>query len=108
MKHSNCVGMRTRIVDLAMTMDLSTTRYLLVLNESQRVIGVISQGDMIRAMPIQAPITAQDIMETDFYFVEKGFDRKQLATIMIQRNLIFVPVLTEDMKLISVVEIWDL
>lgn len=108
MKHSNCVDMRTRVVDLAMTMDLSTTRYLLVLNSTQQVVGVISQGDMIRAMPLQTPMTAQDIMETDFYFVEKGFDRDQLSTVMIQNHLVFVPVLTKDLKLISVVEIWDL
>ena len=41
----NCVNMHTNINNLALAIDLSALRYLLVMNENDCLIGVISQGD---------------------------------------------------------------
>ena len=57
---------------------------------------------------MQAPVSAQDIMESNFYYVESGYDVDELRKKMVCNALIFVPVLNKDMKLINIVEIWDL
>ena len=104
----HCVNMNTDITNLALTIDLSSVRFLFVLNEHDCVIGVLSQGDIIRAMVMQVSVSAQEIMETNFYYVKSGYDEDKLRKKMVDDSLIFVPVLDKDMKLINVVEIWDL
>jgi magnesium transporter len=77
-----------------------TIYYVFVLDEQRRLLGVVSLRDLILA-PRHALI--RDIMEDQFVAVRAGDDREQVARVMAQYDLLAVPVVDEQNRMVGII-----
>jgi len=77
-----------------------TIYYIYVLDDQRRLLGVVSLRDLIVA-PRQAPI--RDLMEDKVVGIKATEDRETVAREMARYDLLAIPVLDEDGRLVGIV-----
>lgn len=89
--------------------DDSRDRVVIVLNENDLVIGVVSQGDIIRALRDGKNIytRVEGIIRTGFYYL---FEKDYVKAYQIFKNkkITLLPIVDEDFKLIDVITLGDI
>jgi hypothetical protein len=78
--------------------------YVYVLDPQGRLVGVLSLRELVLADPAQ---DVDDIMEDDLVTVATGTDEEEVAKIMTKYNLLAVPVLDEERRMLGIVTLDD-
>jgi magnesium transporter len=84
--------------------DVDVPFYLYVIDEEQRLKGVVSLKQLIL---VRAKLTLKDIMNPDVYKVDAFLDQEEVAAIVANYNLLAIPVVDELDKLVGVVTVDD-
>lgn len=80
--------------------DRETIYYVYVLDDQHKLLGILSLRDLILA-PRQALI--REIMETEMISVKVSDDREQVARLVSQYDLLAVPVLDQEGRLVGII-----
>jgi CBS domain-containing protein len=83
---------------------------LLVQNEAQTVVGIVSERDVVRALsddPANTTTTVETIMTKDVVTVTPDTDVAELMRLMTERRIRHVPVVDEEGQLLGLVSIGD-
>src|SRR5215216_5809099 len=82
-----------------------------VIDNNQKVIGIVTAIDILRALregKSLGNITARDIMTPNPSVVKKDTSIEEIIDIMVEKEIVLVPVVQEDGKLIGVVARLDI
>jgi len=99
------VGDAVSAIQLANEEDLDVPFYLYVIDEGERLKGVISLKQLIL---MKARSKLKDIMSTDIYKVDVFTDQEEVATVVADYNLLAIPVVDEGDRLVGVVTVDDI
>jgi acetoin utilization protein AcuB len=99
-----CVSPDTSALELVRRFHAEGFRHLLVVDADQKLVGVISDRDVLRCLgPARAPdasvlagITATQLMSTDLVTVEPGTPLDRAVAIMIGQGISCLPILVGD------------
>lgn len=80
--------------------DKETIYYIYVLDDNRKPLGVISLRDLILA---RRNALVQDVMEKDVVLVKAGDDRNHVAQTMARYDLLAIPVVDEDGRMVGIV-----
>jgi dTDP-glucose pyrophosphorylase len=98
------------IRDAMQAIDSSGREMVLVRDRSDRIVGLISDGDIRRGLlsgrTLEMP--AATVMTREFFTVAPGADRASILDVMKARSLQHVPVLDHDRRLVAVHFLRDL
>lgn len=84
--------------------DLETVFYIYVINEAEQLVGVTSLRGLITHSP---STTLGDFMVTDLIAVQPQDDQEEVARLVSRYDLLAVPVVDSDRRLIGIVTIDD-
>lgn len=84
--------------------DVEVPFYLYVIDEEQRLIGVVSLKQLIL---VKSKTFLKDIMNTDVYKVDAFTDQEEVAKVVANYNLLAIPVIDDHNKLVGVVTVDD-
>jgi len=83
----------------------SASAYVLyVMDDEERLLGEVSLKELILASPKK---TLAELMDTEYKYAEPGEDEKEVAETISKYNLLALPVLDEDRKIIGIVTVDD-
>jgi magnesium transporter len=82
-----------------------TVYYLFVVDRADRLCGVVSLRQLIVADP---DALIDDIMDPDVIYVEVGADQEECARLIAWYDLLALPVVDQDMRLLGVITVDDL
>jgi acetoin utilization protein AcuB len=111
----SCISPDTTALELIGLFHTKQFRHLLVVDEEHRLIGIISDRDVLRCLgPAKRPdraalaeITARDIMSTDLLTVTPGTLLERAVVLMIDQGVSCLPVLVGS-TLVGIVTNTDL
>jgi CBS domain containing-hemolysin-like protein len=104
-----CVRDTYTIKELAEQFETNHERAAIVINENKKVIGIVSQGDIIRALSKGIDIYAhiKTIISPSFlYLVEKNMD--SAYKMFKQTQITLLPVVNDDFEIRDVITIKDI
>lgn len=80
-------------------------RLIFVVDSKESLVGVISQGDLLKATSYA--VTVKSIMEMNPVFL---FEEKQGDALVVMKKYRFseIPILSKDYRIIDILAIWDL
>ncbi len=85
--------------------DRSGRAFALVVDEDQRLMGTVTDGDIRRAIlkgqALEEPIGS--IMNENFIFVSQNYSRTLVETIFLKKNVSQLPVLDDDMRVVNII-----
>ncbi|MFO7688190.1 MAG: magnesium transporter [Desulfobacterales bacterium] len=84
--------------------DVEMTFYLYVVDRFGKLVGVCSLRELVTVAP-ETPLS--DFMTTDIHFVYVDSDQEQVARIVARYDLLAVPVIDHDRKLLGIVTVDD-
>lgn len=84
--------------------DIDTVYYIYIIDERERLIGVISLREILLSLP-ERPLS--EIMMTDVKTITPDTDQKYVAEIISKYNLLALPVIDEENRLLGIVTIDD-
>lgn len=87
------------------TSEIETVYYIYLIDEGERLIGVVSLRDLLLADPATS---VSDIMETKIKTVTPGTDEKVVAGIISKYNLVALPVVDSNGILLGIVTVDDI
>ena len=98
------------IRDALQAIDTNGREMVMVSDKSDRIIGLISDGDIRRGLlaGLTLDLPAVNVMTRDFFTVAPDTDRASVLDIMRARSFPYVPVLDRDRRLIAVHFLRDL
>ncbi len=100
---STTVGDAISAIQLA-TEEVEVPFYLYVIDEEQRLKGVVSLKQLIL---VNSKTKLKDIMNSEVYKVDAFTDQEEVASVVANYNLLAIPVVDEAHKLIGVVTVDD-
>lgn len=104
-----CISQNYTIKEAIDSIDAGTKRVAIVLDEEERVVGIISQGDIIRAlaqgMDLYSRVAA--ILRPNFYYLNEK-DMKAAYAVFKGKSITLLPVVGEDFRLLDVITIDDI
>ena len=100
----NCIAPEMSVLELVKLLHAKRFRHLLVTDGPDRLVGVISDRDLIRCFGPQehpdhevlAGITAVEIMSKDLVTVDPGMPLWRAVAVMIDHGISCLPVLADD------------
>ena len=104
-----CVYQNYTIKEVIERIDASKNRVVIVLNRNQKVIGVISQGDIIRALIADKNLYAQidSIIRPNFIYLNEK-DMEKAFYLFKKRNITLLPIVDEEFSLLDVISMDDI
>jgi len=103
-----CIHETETILNAIERIEGNNMRTIFVLNDSDKVVGVVSQGDILRALILGTTLYVQvnKIMTTSFtYLKRKDFDKA--IELFRTKYYSLIPVLSDDFKLKDVILFTD-
>ncbi len=85
--------------------NLATNYYSYVLDDGQRLIGVVSLGDLFVGKP---GARVRDLMQTEMVTVPEEMDQEQVSRVFEQSGLLAIPVVDKDMHIKGIVTVDDI
>lgn len=79
-------------------------RVVLVVNEEEKLIGIVSQGDIIRALSSGKNLYSYigDIFRTDFIYATKK-DMEYIVQIFRKKKITLLPIVDEEFRVLDVI-----
>ena len=104
-----CIKKDYTIIEAIERIDSSKNRAVIVLNENKVVIGVLSQGDIIRALIAGKDLFARidGIVRPNFLYIKEN-DIKKAYKLFCQFEITILPVVDDSFKLKSVITMKDI
>ena len=104
-----CVKKDYTILEAIDRIEAAKNRAVIVLNERDSVIGVLSQGDIIRALISGKDLRAriESLIRPNFFYI-KDYDMRRAYEIFKKFELTILPVVDDDFHLKSVITISDI
>jgi len=104
-----CVYENDTINTAMLAIQQTKSRCACVLSASQKVVGVISQGDIIRALFDGANqySSIKDFVNNSFIYLNE-VDMERAYKLIKSKNLTLIPVIDKDFILVSVITLTDL
>ncbi len=108
-KNMYCVKSSYTLHEVIEVIDANQDRVVVVLNDAEKVISVISQGDIIRALVSGISLYAQigTIVRPSFYY-SKEKDMERAYKIFKKSQITMLPVLDEDFHLVDIINLQDI
>lgn len=78
--------------------------YVYVVDDEGRLVGIISLRQLVTTSP---DTKLNDLMKTRIYSVQANTDQEKVAEIVARYNLLAIPVLDEDNKLVGIIPVDD-
>lgn len=85
--------------------DVDVPFYLYVINDEGRLMGVVSLKQLILIKP---KMKLKEFMNTDVYKVDVFTDQEEVASVVANYNLLAIPVVDENERLVGVVTVDDI
>ena len=104
-----CVGERYTIKEVLEQFESYNHRVAVVTNDSAKVIGVVSQGDILRALSAGRNLYTQvnQIIQSSFLHLYQK-DLEEAYRIFKKKHISLLPVIDRDNKLIDMITIEDI
>lgn len=84
---------------------VETIRYIYVLDSSQHLLGVVSLRQLFYALPSQK---ISEIMRKDIVKIPENMDQEQVSQVFSESNLMAIPVVTPDNRMVGIVTVDDI
>ena len=99
-----CIYHSDTILSAIERIEQNNMRTIFVLNDSDKVVGVISQGDVLRALIEGTSLYAQakKIMTASFTYLREK-DLHKAVKVFLTKYYSLIPVISEDFELIDVI-----
>lgn len=109
MENLFCINKNYTILEAIERIDDAKNRAVIVLNEDECVVGILSQGDIIRALISRKDLHSQigRIIRPDFFYI-KEYDLKQAYNVFKKYELTILPVIDDQFHLLSVITMKDI
>ncbi len=105
---NNSIPLDMRLIDAVMIINESHNRCVIV-ESKKKVIGVISEGDIMRALlkgvDVYSPV--EDWISHDFKFLT-NFDYDEALKLMREHGITFIPVVDENLGLQGAITLSDI
>ncbi len=95
----------TRLCDAVDLMQAEKERLIFVVDPMDSLVGVVSQGDLLRMPNLSASINTCMEMNPVYLFDN---ERERALDLMKKYKFSEIPILNEKFKILDVVSIWDL
>ena len=104
-----CINENYTIHEAMAAIDSSHTRCVLVLSDEQKVVGVVSQGDIVRALVAGTSLYANisNIMNRSFIYLQEPNIDKALKVVL-KKHISLLPILDDEYHLIDVITVNDI
>lgn len=104
-----CVRADYTIKEAIEVIDANQDRVAVVLNKSDKVIGVVSQGDLIRALISGVNLYSQveTIVRPSFFYLEER-NLEKAYTIFKKTQITMLPILDQEFHLVDVINLQDI
>lgn len=104
-----CVRENYTIKEVIEVIDANQDRVALVLNDSDRVVALVSQGDIIRALTSGCSLYSQigGIARPSFYYGRER-DMERAYAIFKKSQITMLPILDEEFHLVDVINLQDI
>lgn len=93
------------LFDAVAKMKKERSRLIFVVDHSDSLIGVISQGDLLKIPNLSVPLNSCMEMNPVYLFDK---DRSRALEVMKQYKFSEIPILSKEFTIIDVVNIWDI
>lgn len=104
-----CVNENYTIKEVLEQFENSNDRVAIVVNDSGKVIGVVSQGDILRALSAGADLYIQinQVIRNSFLHLYSN-DLEEAYAIFKKKKITLLPIISYDNELISVITLDDI
>jgi len=104
-----CIGLDYTIKEAIERIDASKNRVVVVLDKESRVVGVISQGDIIRALSSGKSLYTRvdSIIRPNFLYMNVR-DMKEAYKLFRKLNITLLPIVDAEFHIIDVVNMDDI
>ena len=99
------VPLNSTLLESANIINESKTRACVVVEKDLKVVGILSEGDILRAILNDVSLKSEikSLINTNFYFVDKNqINQKKIKELFQMKNVTLIPVIDENMKLVDV------
>ena len=99
----------TRVIDALKQIEKSAEKNLVVINKNSKLLGVLSDGDLRRAIlkKINLNSNIKNIYnKKPIFFYEKDFNFEECKKILVSKKMFFAPVINQKKKVIDLIT-WD-
>lgn len=105
---SYCVNEDFTIREVMETFENNNERVAIVRNGSDKVVGVVSQGDIIRALTSGMDIYSrvQQIIQPSFLYLHH-IDYDRICRIFMEKKITLLPIVDENFNLVDVITLGD-
>lgn len=105
----HCVYLDYTIKEVIERFDENKDRVAVVLNQEQKVIGVVSQGDIIRALCGGKNLytRVKSIIQPSFFFLHDR-DMKEAYRVFKNKKITMLPIIDNDYYLVDIVTLDDI
>lgn len=98
----------TELIEQAIeVIELNHSRCVIVLNSYNKVVGIVSEGDILRSLlrgvSIKSPI--RNVMNPSFKYLLDKDETKMLA--FFKKGITLIPILNQQNELVEVVDVLD-
>lgn len=103
------INFNASILDAIKKIQQNENRAVFVLNDKKRVVGIISEGDILRSLILSKDIrtTCKSIMKKSFYFQNKK-DIEKAKKIFKKKKISIIPILDKKLNLKQVITLDDI
>lgn len=104
-----CVRDNYTLFEVIESFQKNHDRVACVLNSNEKIIGVVSQGDIIRALCDGVSMRAKvdKIIRSSFIFLKER-DLERAYTIFKKEKITMLPIVDDDFRLVSVITLIDI
>lgn len=104
-----CVNKEYTIKETIDKIDATHDRAALVVNNDNKVIGIVSQGDIIRALSAGKSLYARidSIIQNSFLYLSRR-DMKKACDIFKKKKITLLPIIDNEYNLVDVVTLEDI
>lgn len=98
------INENTTILDTLCFMDSNSTKYLIIVDDNESVVGTLSDGDIRRAL-IKGHLLNEQIsvaMNSSFVYVYLTDKFDKILSIFHERKIDFIPILDKENKLVNI------
>ena len=103
------IGVASKFLDVAKALTEADSGTLIVVDNVENIVGILSERDVVRHLSIPKPIeecTARDLMTATVISADQEVTSSGLMKLMVQNNIRHVPIIDSD-KLLGLVSITD-
>ena len=104
-----CIGLDYTIKEAIERIDSNKNRVVIVINKNNKVVGVLSQGDIIRALSSGKTLftRVETIIRSNFYYLnEKNLE--QAYGLFKKTKITLLPIVDDDFCLVDIISMDDI